>query len=324
MANLMHGVEGALKWPVTEGKWMVKSTLHAGNDLIHGRFKEFGKDFQHSFGDHQRLIGENVLYPAFGKNKITKNSDAIAGVIVGGALAAGAGAGAGGGAAGSAGGGAGAGAGGASAGSAGAGAGGAGSSTGFWGSQGLTGADGGSAAAGSSSSSGSGMMSFLQNNGGMLSSMTGSGGQAQPNASGGTASLGGSGFQSYMSPTPFDDTEMKDITEPSEAPSAGALGGSFMASSQTPSFTGAPTSANTDINYSQPSAATTANQGTLNFKGQSGSDLVKEMNTAHDNASWTQKVGDWWGAKNAEEKSKVVGGGLGLAALVANNLSRRY
>ena len=46
MANLMHGVEGALKWPVTEGKWMVKSTLHAGNDLIHGRFKEFGKDFK--------------------------------------------------------------------------------------------------------------------------------------------------------------------------------------------------------------------------------------------------------------------------------------
>lgn len=106
MANFMKALWGAAKFPVTEAKWIGQETLHAGKDLLHGDFKAFGKDIQHSFGDHQRLIGNSFLYDAFGKNKITKNSDAIAGAIVGSVFAAGAMGGAAGGAGGGAGGGA--------------------------------------------------------------------------------------------------------------------------------------------------------------------------------------------------------------------------
>lgn len=101
MANFLKGLVGLAKHPLDEAEFMVKGA----RDVIKG-----DRSVGDLFGDHQDMMSENITVPLGGRNKLTENSDAVAGAIVGGVLAAPLMAGAGGGAAGSAGGTAGAGA----------------------------------------------------------------------------------------------------------------------------------------------------------------------------------------------------------------------
>ncbi|MGL5013799.1 MAG: hypothetical protein ACRC6V_05835, partial [Bacteroidales bacterium] len=79
MANFFEGVGKALMHPINEAKWMFDST----KDVIKGDMKL--KDIP---GSHQRDVMNDITVPILGDNKIAKNSDAIAGAVVGGILAA--------------------------------------------------------------------------------------------------------------------------------------------------------------------------------------------------------------------------------------------
>lgn len=78
MANFFEGVGNLLAHPVREAKWMYET----GEDLVKGKM-----DIKDIPGSHQRLMND-ITVPMIGDNKIAKNSDAIAGAIVGGVLAA--------------------------------------------------------------------------------------------------------------------------------------------------------------------------------------------------------------------------------------------
>lgn len=115
MANFFEGLLNIAKHPLDEAKWMWKQTEDIGKPMLKGDFGEAFDQFKGSFGEHNKMMSENIAQPLGGHNKLTENPDAVAGAIIGGILAApmmaGGGAAAGGGAGGTAGG-AGAGAGG--------------------------------------------------------------------------------------------------------------------------------------------------------------------------------------------------------------------
>lgn len=78
MANFFEGVGNLLKHPIDEAKWMLDST----KGVLSGDKKL--KDIP---GDHQEMMNK-ITVPMLGDNKLSKNSDAVAGAIVGGILAA--------------------------------------------------------------------------------------------------------------------------------------------------------------------------------------------------------------------------------------------
>lgn len=78
MANFFEGVWEALKHPIDEAEFLVKGA----RDVIKG-----DRSIGDLFGDHQEMMNE-ITVPILGDNKIATNSDAIAGTIVGGILAA--------------------------------------------------------------------------------------------------------------------------------------------------------------------------------------------------------------------------------------------
>lgn len=87
MANFFSGLWKAATHPVDELDWW--------KDVATGE-----TSLKDAPGAHQRMMND-ITVPILGDNKLSKNSDAVAGVIVGGAMAAGAGGGAGGAAGGS-------------------------------------------------------------------------------------------------------------------------------------------------------------------------------------------------------------------------------
>lgn len=78
MANFFEGIGNALKHPIDEVKWMWDST----KGVLSGDKKL--KDIP---GDHQEMMND-ITVPILGNNKIAKNSDAVAGAVIGGVLAA--------------------------------------------------------------------------------------------------------------------------------------------------------------------------------------------------------------------------------------------
>lgn len=79
MANFFEGLWGIAKHPFDEAEFMVKGA----RDVIKG-----DRSVGDLFGDHQEMMSENITVPLGGRNKLTENSDAVAGAIVGGILAA--------------------------------------------------------------------------------------------------------------------------------------------------------------------------------------------------------------------------------------------
>lgn len=78
MANFFEGVWEAAKHPFEEIGWMWDST----KGVLTGDKKL--KDIP---GDHQEMMND-ITVPILGNNKLAKNSDAVAGAVVGGILAA--------------------------------------------------------------------------------------------------------------------------------------------------------------------------------------------------------------------------------------------
>ncbi|MGL5581051.1 MAG: hypothetical protein ACRDCE_08830 [Cetobacterium sp.] len=78
MANFFEGVKEALLHPVKEIGWMWDTT----KDVISGDM-----DLKDIPGSHQDLMNKSTV-PILGNNKLAKNSDAAAGAVVGGFLAA--------------------------------------------------------------------------------------------------------------------------------------------------------------------------------------------------------------------------------------------
>lgn len=79
MANFFDGLWGIAKHPFDEAEFMVKGA----RDVVKG-----DRSVGDLFGDHQEMMSENITVPLGGRNKLTENSDAVAGAIVGGILAA--------------------------------------------------------------------------------------------------------------------------------------------------------------------------------------------------------------------------------------------
>lgn len=78
MANFFEGVKEALLHPVKEIGWMWDTT----KDVISGDM-----DIKDIPGSHQDLMNKSTV-PILGNNKLAKNSDAAAGAIIGGFMAA--------------------------------------------------------------------------------------------------------------------------------------------------------------------------------------------------------------------------------------------
>lgn len=78
MANFFEGVWNALKHPIDEAEWMWDTT----KGVLSGDMSL--KDVP---GSHQEMMND-ITVPLLGDNKIAKNSDTIAGAVVGAALAA--------------------------------------------------------------------------------------------------------------------------------------------------------------------------------------------------------------------------------------------
>lgn len=88
MANFLEGLWGLAKHPVDEAKWMLQETKNVGKPLLKGDLGESFDQFKGTFGRHQDMMSENITVPLGGRNKLTENSDAVAGAIIGGILAA--------------------------------------------------------------------------------------------------------------------------------------------------------------------------------------------------------------------------------------------
>lgn len=88
MANFFEGIEGLLKHPINEAKWMWDETKNIGKPLLKGDLSESWGAFKDSFGNHQDMMSDTITKPLLGDNKISNNSDAIAGAIIGGMFAA--------------------------------------------------------------------------------------------------------------------------------------------------------------------------------------------------------------------------------------------
>lgn len=88
MSNFLKGIEGVLKHPLNEAKYMLNQTKEIGKPLLKGDFQEAFDEFKGSFGDHQDMMQDTITVPLLGDNKVARNSDAIAGAIIGSIFAA--------------------------------------------------------------------------------------------------------------------------------------------------------------------------------------------------------------------------------------------
>ena len=87
MANFFDGLFEALKHPFDEAKFIVDKSAGVTKDIFHGDFSKAWKDVKAVPGDHQRMMND-ITVPILGNNKLSKNSDAVAGAIIGSILAA--------------------------------------------------------------------------------------------------------------------------------------------------------------------------------------------------------------------------------------------
>lgn len=88
MANFFEGIEGILKHPINEAKWMWDETKNIGKPLLKGDVSKSWGAFKDSFGNHQDMMSDTITVPLLGDNKLSKNSDAVAGAIVASIFAA--------------------------------------------------------------------------------------------------------------------------------------------------------------------------------------------------------------------------------------------
>ena len=88
MGKFWKGVEGLVKQPLNDVKWMLRETKNVGKPLLRGDFEGAGKAFGHTFGNHNQLMADKITIPLFGENKLQKNPDAVAGAIIGSIFAA--------------------------------------------------------------------------------------------------------------------------------------------------------------------------------------------------------------------------------------------
>ena len=87
MANFFDGIWKALTHPVDEAEFIVKESADVTKDIFHGDFSKAWKDVKAVPGDHQEMMND-ITVPILGDNKLAKNSDAVAGAIIGGIMAA--------------------------------------------------------------------------------------------------------------------------------------------------------------------------------------------------------------------------------------------
>lgn len=87
MANFFDGLFEALKQPFDEFKFITDKSAGITKDIFHGDFSKAWKDVKAVPGDHQEMMND-ITVPILGNNKLSKNSDAVAGAIIGGILAA--------------------------------------------------------------------------------------------------------------------------------------------------------------------------------------------------------------------------------------------
>lgn len=88
MGKFWKGVEGLVKQPLNDVKWMIDETKNVGKPLLRGDFEGAGKAFGHTFGNHNEMMADTITIPLFGENKLQKNPDAVAGAIIGSIFAA--------------------------------------------------------------------------------------------------------------------------------------------------------------------------------------------------------------------------------------------
>lgn len=87
MANFFDGIWKALTHPVDEAEFIVKKSADVTKDIFHGDFSKAWKDTKAVPGDHQEMMND-VTVPILGDNKLSKNSDAVAGTILASIFAA--------------------------------------------------------------------------------------------------------------------------------------------------------------------------------------------------------------------------------------------
>ena len=87
MANFFDGLFEALKQPFDELKFITDKSAGITKDVFRGDFSKAWKDVKAVPGDHQEMMND-ITVPILGNNKLSKNSDAVAGAIIGGILAA--------------------------------------------------------------------------------------------------------------------------------------------------------------------------------------------------------------------------------------------
>ena len=87
MANFFDGLFEALKQPFDEFKFITDKSAGITKDIFHGDFSKAWKDVKAVPGDHQEMMND-ITVPILGNNKLSKNSDAVAGAIIGGIMAA--------------------------------------------------------------------------------------------------------------------------------------------------------------------------------------------------------------------------------------------
>ena len=87
MANFFDGLFEALKQPFDEVKLLTEKSTNITKDIFHGDFSKAWGEVKSTPGDHQRMMND-ITVPILGNNKLSKNSDAVAGAIIGGILAA--------------------------------------------------------------------------------------------------------------------------------------------------------------------------------------------------------------------------------------------
>ena len=87
MANFFDGIWKALTHPVDEAEFITEKSAGVTKDIFSGDFSKAWKDVKAIPGDHQEMMND-ITVPILGDNKLSKNSDAVAGTIIGGILAA--------------------------------------------------------------------------------------------------------------------------------------------------------------------------------------------------------------------------------------------
>ena len=87
MANFFDGLFEALKQPFDELKFITEKSTGVTKDIFSGDFSKAWKDVKAVPGDHQEMMND-ITVPILGDNKLSKNSDAVAGAIIGGIMAA--------------------------------------------------------------------------------------------------------------------------------------------------------------------------------------------------------------------------------------------